>query len=64
MREVINGKVYDTKTAQQVCDITPLGLVNGRRDFTWEDTRLYRTAKGAFFIAGEGGPRSRWAQSV
>lgn len=34
-----------------------------RSDFKWESTELFRTEKGAFFLAGEGGALSRWAQS-
>ena len=60
MRKIIGGKVYDTDKASLVCDISPIGLYQG--DFAYEDTSLYKTSKGTFFIAGEGGPRSRWAQ--
>ena len=28
----------------------------------WHDTRLYRNQRGAYFLAGEGGSRSRWAK--
>ena len=59
MRKIINGKVYDTATAQEICNISPSGY--SRSDFGWEDTTLYQTKKCAFFIAGEGGPNSRWA---
>jgi len=61
MRKVIDGKVYDTKTADFVCDISPPG--SNRGDFRFEDTGLYKSPKGTFFIAGEGGPLSRWAQA-
>lgn len=61
MKRIIDGKIYDTETATEICDISPSGMSSG--DFRWEDTRLYRTKKGAFFLAGEGGPMSRWAKS-
>lgn len=61
MKRIIGGKVYNTETATFVCDVSPPHT--GRSDFRYEDTGLYRTRKGAFFLAGEGGPMSRWSQS-
>lgn len=58
MHKIVDQKRYDTKTAEMVCDISPSGY--GRNDFRYEDTQLYRTKKGAWFIAGEGGPMTRW----
>jgi hypothetical protein len=58
MRKVVNGRVYDTDTAELICDISPSGY--SRSDFKWEDTALYRSPKGQFFLAGEGGALSRW----
>lgn len=60
MRKIIGRKVYDTNTAQTVCDISPSGFSGS--DFRWEDTKLYKSPKGQFFIAGEGGPMTRWAE--
>ena len=58
MKKIINGKIYNTDTATRignhVCFI--------RGDFRFEDTDLYKTKKGAWFIGGEGGPLSRWSQ--
>ena len=31
-----------------------------KTDNKWHDTRLYRTQRGAYFLAGEGGSLSRW----
>jgi hypothetical protein len=59
MRKIIDGKIYDTNTAQKLCDI---GNDEGQSQFTYDWTYLYRSPKGAFFIAGEGGPRSRWGE--
>jgi hypothetical protein len=61
MRKVIEGKVYDTTTAEYICDVTPTSGMS-QSDFRWEDTDLYRTKKGTFFIAGKGGPLTRWAE--
>lgn len=62
MKRIINGKVYNTETAVFSCGVGPGGY--GRNDFRYEDTRLYRTAKGAWFLAGDGGPASRWRKLV
>jgi hypothetical protein len=61
VNRIINGKRYDTETADRVAYV---GNNLGVSDFGYEVTHLYRTKKGAWFIAGEGGPRSRWAHRV
>jgi len=60
MKKIIDGKRYDTDTATRVCDLSPRGFYGS--DYRREDTWLYRTRLGNWFMAGEGGPRSRWAQ--
>lgn len=61
MKKVIDGKTYNTETATMIAgDNSPYGVT----DFAWEDTALYKTAKGAFFIAGEGNAASRWSTSL
>jgi hypothetical protein len=62
MKAIIDGKRYDTETATEICDVSPRGFYRG--DFRYEDTQLYRTPRGNWFLAGEGGPMSRWARSV
>lgn len=57
MQRIINGKRYDTKIAEMVCDVSPN---YNSTDFRYEDTQLYRTKNGRWFLAGNGGPRSRW----
>jgi hypothetical protein len=61
MQKVIDGKVYDTSKAKYVCEVPS---TQNRGDLGWHETQLYRTAKGRFFVAGEGGPRSMWAERV
>ena len=61
MKAIINGKRYDTETARFLCSLADSHV---SRDFSWHDTSLYRTSKGAFFVAGEGGPMSRWEGRV
>ena len=62
MIRIVNGKRYNTETAEHLCNISCGGY--SRSDFAYDDTDLYVTKNGNFFIAGEGGPRSRWARSV
>lgn len=60
MLKIINGKRYNTETAHEV-----LALDNGgysRSDFRYEDTSLYLTTKGGWFLAGHGHAMSRWAR--
>lgn len=60
MRKIIDGKVYDTETAE--C----LGSdhYSHTGDFRhWEES-LYRTKRGAFFVAGSGGPMSRYSTAI
>lgn len=60
MKKVINGKLYDTDTAQ------PMGeWDNGRygRDFGRCFETLYKKRTGEFFLHGEGGPLSKYKES-
>ncbi len=61
MKKIINGKVYDTATAQCVGEWS-----NGytRRVPMWHEESLFRKRTGEFFIFGEGGPRSQYAKEV
>ena len=60
MKKIINGKKYDTETAQRVAEWD-----NGRyrNDFDRCSEELYRKKTGEFFLYGEGGPMSRYARS-
>ena len=57
MKKIIDGKLYNTDTANFICE-TGNALPNS--DFKWEISALYKTKKGAFFIAGAGGALSRF----
>ncbi|MFX0547615.1 hypothetical protein ACEWPL_019045 [Roseovarius sp. S1116L3] len=57
MRKIIDRKIYDMKTAISVATDADHDM-NGWR---WYEETLYRTNKGAWFLAGEGGPLSRYA---
>jgi hypothetical protein len=61
MIRIINGKRYNTETATQIADWDN-GLPTS--DFGWCEETLYRTEKGNFFLVGEGGGMSKYAESV
>lgn len=60
MKQVIDGKVYNTETATHIANWD-----NGvyGNDFRACDEDLYVTKKGAYFVHGKGGALSRWAES-
>lgn len=62
MKRISNGKLYDTETATALADISGRGGTLSSGDSAYEDTWLYRSPAGTFFIAGEGGAQSRWAK--
>lgn len=47
MKKVINGKVYNTETAKEICKYS-----NGKawNDFDVFASELYQTKKGSFFV--------------
>ena len=61
MKKVIDGKVYNTETAELVHDWN-----NGRfpNDFKFREKQLYRTKKGNWFIKHLGGAMTDMAVSV
>ena len=62
MKKILNGKTYNTSTAWLICELPC--TTESTRDFGWHSTSLYRTKKGAWFLAGEGGPMTMWAQNL
>ena len=61
MRQIIGGKKYDTETATCLCDYeTPLRSSEHR----YYTEALYRKTTGEFFLAGEGGPLTHYAEAV
>lgn len=59
MRKIIHNKVYDTSTARLVAewenDV-------GKGDVHWYREQLYQKKTGEYFVWGEGGPGSPYAQ--
>jgi hypothetical protein len=58
-RRIVEGRVYDTDTAQLVHVLCNTGG-HIALDFHAEYTALYRTRRGSFFIAGQSGACGRW----
>lgn len=61
MKKYINGKKYDTETAQAVGSWTN-NL--SYRDFGWIDETLYRKKTGEFFLHGEGGAATGYSITI
>lgn len=59
MKKIIGGKVYDTETAKRMGFYSNGG---GWRDFNHIEETLYRKKTGEFFLFGEGGPATRYAE--
>ncbi|MGF6808412.1 hypothetical protein OKW30_003538 [Paraburkholderia sp. Clong3] len=59
MKRVIDGMMYNTETANRIA-----GWANTYNcsDFQYYEEDLYVTKKGAYFIAGEGGPLSPYSR--
>ena len=60
MKKIINNKRYDTDTAKEVASYQ----YSNRRDFNFWIERLYRKRTGEFFLYGEGGASSKYAEMV
>ena len=60
MKKVIDGKLYNTNTAQEIASDSH-GYTS---DFHhWSET-LYQTRKGSWFLYGEGGALSQYSVSI
>lgn len=61
MKKIINGKRYDTSKAKEI-GYWSNNLSN--RDFNHCDEWLYKKRTGEYFLYGEGGPMTRYAERV
>lgn len=61
MKKIINGKMYNTDTARELGSYSNSG---DWRDFSHHCETLYRKRTGEFFLFGEGGPMTKYAESV
>ena len=60
MKKVINGKSYNCETAKEIAYARS---DCGKSDFSWWEETLYKKSTGEYFLAGEGGPMSRYSQA-
>ena len=60
MKKVINGKRYDTETAALVA----ADSYSHPGDLGYWSEEIYRTKRGNWFLAGEGGAMSKYARAV
>ena len=60
MKKIIGQKRYDTDTAQEVGTYT----CSNRSDFHYIKEVLYRKKTGEFFLHGEGGAASKYAETI
>lgn len=58
MKKIINGKRYDTETAQLIGSAS----YSDRTDLYFWSEELYRKKTGEFFLYGEGGPASKYSR--
>ena len=56
MKKIINGKVYDTRTAELVGYIERGDIIENNLDYSEE--KLFRKRTGEFFLYRVGGPRT------
>lgn len=61
MKKIINRRAYDTETATEVAYWENMSDV---RDFNHESETLYRKKNGEYFLHGEGGAATRYAEQV
>lgn len=59
MKKVINGKLYNTETAQKLAEYSNGFATN---DFSYFEETLYRNRAGAHFIHGFGGGNSKYGE--
>ena len=60
MKKIINGRVYDTEKAKELGTYANYG---SWRDFSHLEETLYRKKTGEYFLFGEGGPMTRYAEA-
>lgn len=61
MKKVINGKLYNTETADKICSWSNNYYPN---DLHYYIERLYKKKKGEFFLHGEGGAFSKYSIGI
>lgn len=59
MKAIIGRKVYDTEKAQEIAHYSS---PDNPGDFRRYEETLYLTPRGSWFLAGEGGPMTKYAR--
>ena len=59
MRKIVEGKVYNTMTAEMLAEYFSGHSIG---DYHRYEEELYKTKKGAYFIHGKGGAASKYAE--
>ena len=59
MRKVVGGKLYNTETAEEICE---WGNYYNYTDFKYCKETLYKTKKDNWFLYGKGGAMSKYSQ--
>ncbi len=57
MKKIIDGKMYDTETAQYICGYN----TEDKNDPDYKEEHLYRKKNGEFFVKGCGGKDTEYA---
>ena len=57
MKAIIDGKTYNTDTAEEIASWDN-GLDSS--DFNYVSEKLFKTKNGTYFLAGDGGARSKY----
>ena len=60
MKSIIDGFRYDTEKAEKVAEYS----YGNSGDFSHQEFGIYRTPRGHWFLAGSGGPLTRFARSA
>lgn len=60
MKQIIEGRIYNTETARKIAHTAE----GSSTDFKACSETLYKTPKGTYFLAGSGGPLTHWATPV
>jgi hypothetical protein len=61
VKQIIDGKTYNVATATQIGGEHEISNNISVTDFKFYRATLYRTRRGAYFLAGRGGPMSLFA---
>lgn len=65
MKKIINGKRFDTSKSITIGSFDNIGSgASSTTDFHYWEATLYKTPRsGQYFLAGSGGPMSRYAEA-